>query len=38
MNLLDGSTIEAVRVAVDQEGSKGRKIKGVGFTFHLGLS
>ena len=33
LNLLDGSTIEAVRVSVDQEGSEGRKIKGVGFTF-----
>jgi len=29
LNLLDGSTIEAVRVSVDQEGSEGRKIKGV---------
>ena len=38
MNLLDGPTIEAVRVTVDQEGSEGRKIKGVGFTFHPGLS
>ena len=38
LNLLDGSTIEAVRVSVDQEGSEGRKIKGVGFTFLPRLS
>ena len=38
LNLLDGSTIEAVRVSVDQEGSEGRKIKGVCFTFLPRLS